>query len=83
MRILKDAHDGDVIDLRRRGDDYEVALAAQAAPVAEQLERAAAATSPAADVRAPPLRRGMGPRGAGGGRRGPAGRGASRRRICC
>src|SRR5687768_4280841 len=75
VRILKDAHDGDVIDLRRRGDDYEVALAAQAAPVAEQLNRAAAATSPAARPAAgPPVPRGMGPRGARP--RGPGGKGA-------
>jgi len=74
VRILKDAHDGDVIDLRRRGDDYEVAAAAQAAPVAEQLNRAAAATSPAARPVAPaPSPRGMGPRGARA--RGPIGRG--------
>ena len=76
IRILKDAHDGDVIDLRRRGDDYDVAVAAQAAPVAEQLNRAAAATTPAAKpAAAPTIPRGMGPRGAGAGRRGPAGRG--------
>jgi uncharacterized protein (TIGR00288 family) len=76
VRILKDAHDGDVIDLRRRGDDYEVAVAAQAAPVAEQLNRAAAATAPAArPAAAPPLARGMGPRGAGARGRGPIGRG--------
>jgi hypothetical protein len=77
IRILKDAHDGDVIDLRRRGDDYEVAIAAQVAPVAEQLNRAAAATAPAAKpAAAPPLPRGMGPRGAGSRGRGPAGRGS-------
>src|SRR4029078_5426460 len=29
IRILKDAHDGGVIDLRRRGDDFEVARAAE------------------------------------------------------
>jgi len=74
IRILKDAHDGDVIDLRRRGDDYEVAIAAQVAPVAEQLNRAAAATSPAPKPAAPPPPRGMGPRGAGLRGRGPAGR---------
>jgi len=75
IRILKDAHDGDVIDLRRRGDDYEVAVAAQAAPVAEQLNRAAAATSTAPKpTAAPPAPRGMGPRGAGLRGRGPAGR---------
>ena len=75
IRILKDAHDGDAIDLRRRGDDYEVAVAAQAAPVAEQLNRAAAAMSPATRPAAPPpVPRGMGPRGAGGRARGPVGR---------
>jgi hypothetical protein len=66
-----------VIDLRRRGDDYEVAAAAQVAPVAEQLNRAAAATSPAPKVAAPPATpRGMGPRGARLRGRGPAGRGS-------
>ena len=75
IRILKDAHDGDVVDLRRRGDDFEVAVAAQAAPVAEQLNRAAAATSPTARPAAPPgSARGMGPRGAGARGRGPLGR---------
>jgi uncharacterized protein (TIGR00288 family) len=76
VRILKDAHDGDVVDLRRRGDDYEVAQAAQAAPVAEQLNRAAAATSPAARPAGPPTARGMGPRGAGVRGRGPSSRGS-------
>ena len=75
IRILKDAHDGDAVDLRRRGDDYEVAVAAQAAPVAEQLNRAAAAMSPATrPAVAPPVARGMGPRDAGGRARGPIGR---------
>lgn len=70
-RILRDAHDGDVIDLRRRGDDYEVAPAVTAAPVAEQLNVAAAATraeaasqSASAAAAAPPAPRGVGPRGA-------------------
>jgi uncharacterized protein (TIGR00288 family) len=77
IRILKDAHDGDVIDLRRRGDDYEVAPAVQAAPVAEQLSRAAAAAAPPPKAAAaPPVPRGMGPRGAGMRGRGPATRGA-------
>jgi uncharacterized protein (TIGR00288 family) len=77
IRILKDAHDGDVVDLRRRGDDYEVAAAVQVAPVAEQLNRAAAAASPAPKpASAPPPPRGMGPRGAGLRGRGPVGRGA-------
>jgi hypothetical protein len=75
VRILKDAHDGDVVDLRRRGDDFEVAVAAQAAPVAEQLNRAAAATAPAARAAAPSTTaRGMGPRGAGLRGRGAAAR---------
>jgi uncharacterized LabA/DUF88 family protein len=76
-RILRDAHDADVIDLRRRGDDFEVAPAATAAPVSEQLNLAAAATrhdetaqaagaassSTAKPTHAP---RGMAPRGVGG-----------------
>ena len=74
-RILRDAHDADVIDLRRRGDDFEVAPAVTAAPVAEQLNMAAAATrhedaaaaaaspSTAKPTHAP---RGMAPRGVGG-----------------
>jgi uncharacterized protein (TIGR00288 family) len=78
IRILKDAHDADVIDLRRRGDDYEVAVAAQAPPVADQLNRAAAAEPAALPGAAPLVPRGMGPRGAGAGRgRGPAARGAT------
>src|SRR5207237_10859743 len=36
-RILQDAHDADVIDLRRRGTDYEVAPAAPTTPVGDQL----------------------------------------------
>jgi uncharacterized LabA/DUF88 family protein len=73
-RILRDAHDADVIDLRRRGDDFEVARAADAAPVSEQLARATAAAQPAAAATpAPSLRRGMGPRVAGRGRGGPMG----------
>jgi uncharacterized LabA/DUF88 family protein len=77
IRILKDAHDGDVVDLRRRGDDYEVAVAAQVAPVADQLNKAAAAMAPSPRTpAAPPVPRGMGPRGAGVRGRGPAGRGS-------
>jgi uncharacterized protein (TIGR00288 family) len=69
IRILKDAHDSGVIDLRRRGDDFEVARAAEALPVADQVARADAATAPprpSLGVQAPRL--GMGPRGAGRGR---------------
>ena len=63
-RVLRDAHDSDIIDLRRRGDDFEVALPAPVAPVAEQLNRAAAAHAAASPApAAAPTRRGMGPRG--------------------
>jgi hypothetical protein len=67
-RILRDAHDGVVIDLRRRGDDYEVAPAVTAAPVSEQLNVAAAATRAEAPVAAaaPVAPRGVGPRSAPG-----------------
>jgi uncharacterized LabA/DUF88 family protein len=69
-RILKDAHDGDIIDLRRRGDDFEVARAAEAEPVSTQLAKKAADNAPAASG-APVAPRGMGPRGVSG----PRGRG--------
>ncbi|HEX8943162.1 MAG TPA: NYN domain-containing protein [Gemmatimonadaceae bacterium] len=66
VRILKDAHDEGLIDLRRRGNDFEVARAAEAAPVSEQLARhetaATTASTPAIVPAAPRL--GMGPRGA-------------------
>ena len=61
-RILKDAHDNDVIDLRRRGDDFEVARAADAEPVSAQLAKTAVANAPAVPA-APAAPRGMGPRG--------------------
>ena len=71
IRILKDAHDGGVIDLRRRGDDFEVARAAEAVPVADQVARAdAAAAPPRPSLGTTAPRLGMGPRGAG-----PRGRG--------
>lgn len=63
-RILRDAHDAEVIDLRRRGDDYEVSLPAKAASVADQVKAAEAAATPrpaAATGASTP--RGMGPRG--------------------
>ena len=66
-RILKDAHDNDVVDLRRRGDDFEVARS-EAAPVSEQLKRAEPPPAPKA-AEAPRLSiRGRGGRG------GPRGR---------
>jgi uncharacterized protein (TIGR00288 family) len=71
LRILRDAHDADLIDLRKRGDDYEVAPAAAATSVAEQL---AAAAPPAPELsqssrsaaNAASLRRGMRGRVRGG-----------------
>ena len=66
VRILHDAHDADVIDLRRRGSDYEVAAAVAAPPVDRQLEAAATANAPAPKAVAPIIR-GMGARGIGRG----------------
>jgi hypothetical protein len=51
-RILQDAHDADVVDLRKRGNDYEVAGSATAAPVAQQL---AETTPPPAKSSTPPV----------------------------
>ncbi|MGH7651433.1 MAG: NYN domain-containing protein [Gemmatimonadaceae bacterium] len=62
LRILQDAHDADLIDLRRRGTDYEVAPAAPATPVTEQL--AAAEPPKAAAPAAPSTPTGMGARSA-------------------
>ena len=64
LRILHDAHDADVIDLRKRGGDYEVAPAVAAPPVERQLETAAAANAPAPKPTVP-VQRGMGARGIG------------------
>jgi hypothetical protein len=69
-RILHDAHDADLIDLRRRGNDYEVAQAVAAAPVDKQLADAATANAPAPKP-VPAVQRGMGARGIG---RGPMGK---------
>jgi len=69
-RILRDAHDADMIDLRRRGDDFEVARAVASPSVREQLVRAESAATPAttgtALSSAAAARRGMGPRSAPG-----------------
>jgi uncharacterized protein (TIGR00288 family) len=74
VRVLKDAHDNGVVDLRRRGDDFEVARAAEAESVADQLAKAAAATAPQITAPSTPQPRvGMGPRGAGGRGRGRLG----------
>ncbi len=40
IRILQDAHDANIVDLRRRGDDYEIAPAAQTTSVSDQLATA-------------------------------------------
>ena len=68
IRILKDAHDADVIDLRRRGDDFEVARAEPAPSVGDQLAKAQSAITPPPRTDAAPARlslrgRGSGPRG--------------------
>ena len=71
-RILQDAHDANLIDLRRRGNDWEVARAADAASIVEQLKTAEAAQK-AAMPSAAPAPRGMGARGIGArGTGGPA-----------
>ncbi|MBI1808835.1 MAG: NYN domain-containing protein [Gemmatimonadetes bacterium] len=78
-RILRDAHDGDIIDLRKRGDSFEVAKAASAPSVAAQLEVKEAALKAVDDERkaaaSPPPPRGMAARGipsrGGRGPRGP------------
>ncbi len=73
-RILQDAHDADIIDLRRRGSDYEVAPAAPSTSVSAQL---AAAEPPKAIAPVlPSMPTGMGNRGGGTARgrgRGPIG----------
>jgi DNA topoisomerase-1 len=72
MRILHDAHDADVVDLRKRGSDYEVAPAVAAAPVDRQLADAATANAPVVAPPAP-VQRGMGSRGTGRGALGAKG----------
>ena len=75
-RILRDSHDADMIDLRRRGNDFEVARAVDAAPIVEQLKLADDAIKAVAAANAPPPPpRGMGHRGVAG--RGKGGRGAA------
>ena len=67
-RILQDAHDADVVDLRKRGDSWEVAPVQEVAGLSEQLAKheAAHAPKPAAG---PPAPRGMGSRGSSRGGR--------------
>jgi hypothetical protein len=76
-RIIRDAHDADVVDLRRRGDDFEVARAPRQLSVPDQLARSGppptltpSAGTPALTL--PGQRMGLGPRGTGP--RGRAGR---------
>jgi len=69
LRILHDAHDADVVDLRRRGGDFEVGAAVAAPTVELQLETAAKENAPAPKP-AVPAQRGMGARGSGRGRTG-------------
>ncbi|MEQ1691111.1 MAG: NYN domain-containing protein [Gemmatimonas sp.] len=76
-RVLQDAHDANMIDLRRRGNDFEVARAAEAASIVEQLKSvddAQKAVTAAANALLPQAPRGMGARGIGG-RGGMGGRG--------
>jgi uncharacterized protein (TIGR00288 family) len=62
LRILQDAHDANVVDLRRRGGDYDVAPAAPATSVSQQL--AAAEPVKPATPSAPATPTGMGARSA-------------------
>src|ERR1700674_3826050 len=62
LRILQDAHDANLIDLRRRGTDYEVAPAAAETSVSEQL--AAAEPPKVIAASAPSMPTGMGARSA-------------------
>ena len=61
-RILQDAHDADVIDLRKRGDTWEVAPVQQVEGVSEQLAKHDAVHAPKPTA-GPPAMRGMGSRG--------------------
>jgi uncharacterized protein (TIGR00288 family) len=67
-RILRDAHDAEMIDLRKRGDAFEVAAVTSVASVADQLEEKEAALKALADqakaASTPPVQRGMGHRSA-------------------
>jgi len=74
-RILQDAHDANMIDLRRRGDDWEVARAADAASIVEQLKAVddqQKAEAKAAQALLPAAPRGMGARGISGRGKGAA-----------
>ena len=64
-RILKDAHDAGIVDLRKRGDSFEVMIGSGVASIADQLAVAEAAATPK-PVAAAPAPRGMGVRSAPG-----------------
>jgi len=69
-RILRDMHDAELIDLRKRGDDYEVSASLDAPPIADQLaaaeaEHAEASQAARAASGAASLRRGIRGRGRG------------------
>ena len=64
-RILKDAHDAGLLDLRKRGEAFEVTAVSGAPSIADQLAIAEAAHTPVAAPSAP-APRGMGVRGAPG-----------------
>ena len=73
-RILRDMHDAELIDLRKRGDDYEVSPSLDAPPIADQIAAVDAAHAEAsqasrAAANAASLRRGIRGRGRG---KGPA-----------
>jgi uncharacterized protein (TIGR00288 family) len=62
-RILKDAHDAGLLDLRKRGEHFEVTAVSGAPSIADQLKVAEAAHTPAVTPSAP-APRGMGVRSA-------------------
>ena len=72
LRILHDAHDADLVDLRRRGGDYEVGAAVAAPTVERQLETAAKDNAPPPKPVVPAMRD-MGARGTGRGGTGTRG----------
>ena len=67
VRVLRDAHDANVVALRKRGDDWELAPAADVAPIADQLQAAVPVPSQSQAGRsaatAASFRRGMRSRG--------------------
>jgi uncharacterized protein (TIGR00288 family) len=62
-RILKDAHDAGLLDLRKRGEAFEVTAVSGAPSIADQLADAEAAATPVPTASAP-APRGMGVRSA-------------------